>query len=234
MHCRAFGLALLLALPLALTLNVGPGSAPSPLPGFLLGAPATPGASQLLTGPRAAEAAVAIQLSLDELVASTSYVVVATGTEQRSQWEELGGSRRIVTYTRLSIERAVAGQPDREVWVRTLGGIVGKIGQQVSGDAQLTLGVPALLFLTRTGSAVVVSGMSQGHYPVIDKVEKPTAAAQGVQRSLVRHLVASPDAGAILPRPGPAISARELLVGSTLDTAIDAVNRAWKATHAQQ
>ncbi len=62
--------------------------------------------------------------------------------EQRSQWEELGGARRIVTYTRLSIDRPVAGQPDGEIWVRTLGGAVGDIGQQVSGDAQLKIGAP--------------------------------------------------------------------------------------------
>ncbi|WP_437594521.1 hypothetical protein [Sorangium sp. So ce1000] len=228
MSPRAFGIALLVALPPALTLT--------PLPTADSRAPATaasPGA--LLSGPRAAQAALAIQLSLDELVAAASYVVVATAIEQRSQWEELGGARRIVTYTRLSIDRTVAGQPDGEVWIRTLGGVVGDVGQHVSGDAQLAIGAQAMLFVARAGSALVVSGMAQGHYPVVDGEDAARVnGVTGARRIAVRRLSASPDSGTVLPRPGPAISAREQLVGATLDTAIDAVSRAWKAKHAQR
>lgn len=176
---------------------------------------------------------MAIQVSLDELVSFASYVVVATATEQRSQWEELGGARRIVTYTRLSIDRTVAGQPDdTDVWVRTLGGVVGDVGQQVAGDAHLKIGSQAMLFLTRVGSAVVVSAMAQGHYPIVD-VAEPRGLTGG-PRIAVRRLAASPGSGTLLARPGPSISAREQLVGATLDAAIDLVARAWKAKHAQR
>ncbi|WP_437496381.1 hypothetical protein [Sorangium sp. So ce1099] len=222
MSPRASCIALLLALPPALTLTPGGGSAPA--------AGVSPGA--LLSGPREAQAAVSVQLSLEELVSRAAYVVVATATEQRSQWEELGGARRIVTYTRLSVDRPVAGQPDGEIWVRTLGGVVGDIGQQVSGDAQLKIGGQAMVFLSRAGSALVVAGMAQGHYPVVDGEEGRRVA--GAPRVAVRRLAASPDGGTVLPRPGPAISAREQLVGATLDAAIDAVSRAWKANHAQK
>ncbi|WP_438002590.1 hypothetical protein WME89_26840 [Sorangium sp. So ce321] len=222
MSPRAFCIALLLALPPALALTPGGGSAPA--------AGVSPGA--LLSGPREAQAAVSVQLSLEELVSRAAYVVVATATEQRSQWEELGGSRRIVTYTRLSVDRPVAGQPDGEIWVRTLGGVVGDIGQQVSGDAQLKIGGQAMVFLSRAGSALVVAGMAQGHYPVVDGEDGRRVA--GAPRVAVRRLAASPDGGTVLPRPGPAISAREQLVGATLDAAVDAVSRAWKASHAQK
>ncbi|AUX23455.1 hypothetical protein SOCEGT47_039800 [Sorangium cellulosum] len=224
MSPRAFGLTLLVALPAALTLTPGGGSGTA--------AQGSAGALPLLSGPREAHAAVSIQLSLDELVSFTSYVVVATATEQRSQWEEIGGARRIVTYTRLTVDRAVAGQPDADVWVRTLGGVVGDVGQQVSGDAHIKLGTQAMLFLTRAGSAVVVSGMAQGHYPVVDGAEP--RGLTGGPRVAVRRLAPSPDSGTLLPRPGPSISAREQLVGATLDAAIDLVGRAWKAKHAQQ
>ncbi|WP_437283109.1 hypothetical protein WME90_21780 [Sorangium sp. So ce375] len=178
---------------------------------------------------------MAIQLSLDELVAAASYVVVATAIEQRSQWEELGGARRIVTYTRLSIDRTVAGQPDGEVWVRTLGGVVGDVGQHVSGDAQLAIGAQAMVFVAKAGPALVVSGMAQGHYPVVDgEGPRNVDGGTGARRIAVRRLAASPDTGTVLPRPGPAISAREQLVGASIDTAIDAVSRAWKANHAQR
>lgn len=214
---------LLFALPPAVTLNVGDGPA--------LSAAIDRGGLPLLSGPNAAQAAVSIQLSMDELVAAASYVVVATATERRSQWEEIGGARRIVTYTRLSIDRVVAGQPDGEVWVRTLGGVVGDVGQYVSGDAQLALGTQAMLFLTKARTAVVVAGMAQGHYPVVNEVRDDQRNAVGAPRMLQRRLAASPDSGKVLPRPGPTISARELLVGATLESAIDTVSRAWKARH---
>ncbi|WP_437932831.1 hypothetical protein [Sorangium sp. So ce341] len=215
-------IALLFALPPAVTL--APGGDADPAAGM------SPGA--LLSGPRAAQAAVAIQLSLDELVAAASYVVVATATEQHSRWEELGGAERIVTYTRLSIDRTVAGQPDADVWVRTLGGVVGDVGQHVAGDAQLRIGAQAMIFVSRTSSALVVSGLAQGHYPIVDAEE--TRRIAGAPRIAARRLAASPSSGTVLARPGPAISAREQLVGATVDAAIDAVSRAWKAKHAQK
>jgi hypothetical protein len=146
MSPRAFGLALLLALPPALALDAG--------------AP--------LEGPRIAAASVSIAISLEQLVTGSAAVVVATAAEQRSQWEDLGGARRIVTYTHLTIDRTVAGEPGKEVWVRTLGGAVGKIGQLVPGGARIAIGSQALLFLAKArDGALEVTGMAQGHYPLV-------------------------------------------------------------------
>src|SRR5262249_20700473 len=124
MRLRALALAFAVAIPAAVALD--------------------PGAP--LRSPAEARAAVSILLSLDELVGASSYVVVGTGVERYSQWEELAGGRRIVTYTRVQIERPVVGNPGSEIWVRTLGGAVGKIGQSVSGEAQIAIGKKALFF----------------------------------------------------------------------------------------
>jgi hypothetical protein len=191
MSPRAFGFALLLALPAAIA--VGP--------------------AQIT--PRRAEAAVSVALTLEQLATGASHIVVATAMEKRSRWEELGGSRRIVTYTRLTVDQAVAGKPGKEVWVRTLGGVVDKIGQHVSGEAHLAVGAEALLFLKQAADgALVVSGMAQGHYPIVRERDQPP------------RLASSPDQGALLPRPGPSIAAREVLAGATLADAIKAVQRA--------
>src|SRR4051794_24684786 len=101
-------------------------------PTALASPPSTPGLPIA-----SAEAAVSVLVSLDELVAASTYVVVATAGERRSVWEDLPSGRRIVTYIRLSVEQTVAGAPGGEVWVRTLGGVVGKLGQAVSGEAQI-------------------------------------------------------------------------------------------------
>jgi len=176
------------------------------------------------SGPRPAEAAVAMLISLDELVAVSSYVVVATPSEQHSAWEDLPGGRRIVTYTKLTIDRSVVGAPGGEMWVRTLGGVVGNIGQAVSGEAQLFPGKKSLLFLAKTNEAVVVTALAQGHYPIL------ASATKGEPE----RLSSSPDAGTLLPRRGPSISAREQLLGATVDGAIAAIVRARKANDAKK
>lgn len=178
----------------------------------------TLGAGPAGLGPRPAEASVSIAVTLDQLVASASRVVVATALEERSQWEELAGARRIVTYTRLRVDQTVAGEPAEEVWVRTLGGVVDRVGQQVSGEAHLAIGAEALLFLTPAkDGALVVAGMAQGHYPIVKQADQAP------------RLAASPDLGAVLPRPGPTVSAREALVGSPLGEAIKAVQATVRA-----
>ena len=207
MSPRALGLAFLLALPPALALQ--------------------PGAP--LEGARAASASVSISISLEQLVARSSAVVVGTAVERQSRWEELGGTRRIVTYTRVAIDRTVTGEPGKDVWVRTLGGVVDRVGQQVAGDARLALSARALLFLGRADDgATVVAAMAQGHFPVVEEdASGGSERGSGAKRA---RLAASPDTGAVLPRPGPTISAREVLVGATLEDAILAIRRAKRAS----
>ena len=177
----------------------------------------------LFEGPRSAEASVAVLISLNDLVAASTYVVVATAGEQRSVWEETPSGRRIVTYTRLAVDRSVTGSAETELWVRTLGGVVEKIGQAVSGEAQLVKGERSLLFVARMDAGLVVTARAQGHYPVeADQAPKASPRLRG-----------SPDAGMLLARRGPTISAREHLVGLTLDEAVVAVQAAHKAAHAK-
>jgi hypothetical protein len=170
-------------------------------------------------GPRdvpRAEASTSILMSMDELVGVSSYVVVGTALERYSVWEDIGG-RRIVTYTRMRIDDQVVGSPGAEIMVRTLGGVVGRVGQQVAGEAAISIGSTSLLFLAQAEGAIVVTGMAQGHYPIVSD-------AKGSPR-----LAGSPDTGTLLPRRGPVISAREQLMGSTLDSATQAVKRTRRA-----
>jgi hypothetical protein len=180
------------------------------LPAFLAAEP-----SHL--APREASAAVSMRMSLPELVSASAYVVVATPAERYSVWEDLAGARRIVTYTRLVVERSVVGEPGSEVWVRTLGGNVGSIGQAVAGEAQLREGERALVFLAKVPETVVVTGLAQGHYPIAPDESgtpklRPSASLPG-----------------LITRRGPTIGADEVLIGSTLDAAAFAVQQAHRA-----
>ena len=200
MRLRSVALASALALPAALGL----------LPGSL------PFAT------REAVAGVAVLLSLDELTAASTHVVVGRPVDRTSVWEELAGGRRIVTYTRVRIERSIAGAAATELVLRTLGGAVDGIGQSVSGEAQLALGKPALIFVAQGEGALVVAGMAQGHFPLVERDKEPT------------RLGASPDAGLLLPRRGPTVSAREELLGATLDAAVASIVRVRKDQDARR
>jgi hypothetical protein len=171
--------------------------------------------------PSEAQASVSLLLSLDELVGASRMVVVGMPISRDSKWEVIGGGKRIVTYTRVKVERSVVGEAPTELVVRTLGGTVGKVGQYVSGEAAMTTGTQALLFLAGEGASLHVTAMAQGHYPV-------ERDAQGVSR-----LRKSPDAGALLPRRGPQISAQEALVGSKLEDGEAAIVRARQARGAK-
>lgn len=166
-----------------------------------------------------AHATVSVLMTMDELVGGSSLVVVGQPVERRSQWEELGGSKRIVTYTRILVEETMGGEGRPEsVWVRTLGGTVGDIGQHVAGEAQFTIGETAVMFLAKAGEALVVTGMAQGHFPLIVGGDD-------------RVLTSSPDTGTLLKRKkdDTTRTARDELIGSTLANARKRVSSAFKA-----
>lgn len=172
-----------------------------------------------------AEAAVTLDLTLSDLLEVSPFVVLATPLDHRSLWEEdeIGG-RRIVTYTRVRVERALdgEGQTNQDVWVRTFGGKVGSIGQRVDGEAVLVPGQASVLFLRSRGDGThAVSGMALGHYPV-------SKADDG-------KLVLSPSTNAGLTfrkmgEQGPV--ARELLAGKTVDEVANLIANA-RRNHAR-
>jgi hypothetical protein len=183
----------------------------------LAGAVVDPATTGLV--PRA-EAAVSVAYTLEELVDSAPNAVLAKAVEQRSQWEEMAGSRRIVTYTRLTVETRIYGGGETSLWVRTLGGVVDKIGQEVAGEASFQLQQRAVVFLTATRlGTLVVAGAAQGHFPVREADAKNDAP----------RLRPSPSLGTIVDRPGPRVTVFEKLVGKPLADAVSLV-RATKAS----
>ncbi|HMI88565.1 MAG TPA: hypothetical protein VK550_31005 [Polyangiaceae bacterium] len=172
-----------------------------------------PLAASISLAPRVAEAATAIELTMPDLVGNSTLVVAGTPLDRRSLWEGDASTygRRIVTYTRVRVDRLIDGPAQSEVWVRTLGGEVDDIGQQVAGEAALRIAEPSLLFLrARNDGTHVVVGMSQGQYLLDDRPESGTVRVRTPLEGshLVVKAVASPSAQRF---------ARLALVGRTLD-----------------
>ncbi len=132
-------------------------------------------------------------LSLTRLVEQSATRVVATPLETTSKWEGEGDSRRIVSYTPLEVhyhldERSAgATQPV----VRTLGGIVGDIGQLVSTEASLLSGHPCVCFLRPSADGTMLfAGMAQGHYAL--SLDDLGEARLDANRAAVEQAAADP------------------------------------------
>jgi hypothetical protein len=184
----------------------------------LAGAAVLPGAAP------DARASVSVAVSWEGLLGQSTAAAVLTALDARSVWE--GG--RIYTYTRMRVDQAMAGELSQgaEAEVRTMGGIVGDIGQQVEGEAVLTPGRSSLLFLHRGSTgAFEVTARGQGQFPVVS-----TDPAQPAR------VVRSRAAGLVIPAnlPTPALPPRlaaDVLHGRTLADAQSAVTAAWAVTH---
>lgn len=201
------------------------------LSGILMGA-LTFVAAQQHHGISDAHATVAVAHALTELVDLADRVVVGTPIEKFSRWEKRAG-KRIVTYTKIAVDSRVyssSDSHDKVLWVRTLGGAVDGVGQQVAGQARLELGKRALFFLQPSGDTLVVTGAAQGHFPLQAVVRKNQKGEP--QTTLV--LSASPARGKIVPRPGPSVSAHDTLIGRPLDDAAAIIQKARRSRDARR
>jgi len=203
--------------------------------GLLLAAPAV--LPSVMLGARPALASTFIELTVGELSARATSVVAGTPLERRAVWESAGGARsqRIVTYTRVRVDRVVDGQAGAEVWVRTLGGQVDGIGQRVDGEAVLPIGQPALLFLAaRADGTHGVVGMAQGRYP-LETTTTPAGGVAAIRVALPTGL------GRLLPKlgttgtplPGRPAPARLVLPGQALEDIARLIAAERGAGHAQ-
>ena len=177
-----------------------------------------------------ADASVSFTVVLDALVEESSAACLATPVDSRSVWED----GRIATYTRVHVDRVFAGSLADEVWVKTLGGAVGDIGQIVDGEAVLRRGQQSVLFLTSYEGSLVVTARGQGQFAI-------------VRDGSVLRLRKNAHAGALLA-PNPAALAKvrarttiatavtpaaDVLDGKTIDDAAAVVSASWTRTHAR-
>jgi hypothetical protein len=177
---------------------------------------------------REAAASVSIMVQFEELLQKSTAVAVVTPTEQRGVWED----GRIVSYTHVRIDRRVAGALEGDLWLRSLGGSVGRIGQMVEGQPTFETGKPSLVFLRNhadgnTGAPVgawTVVEAAQGQYPVVaGEPGKPARVAS------------AKDVGALVPPAGPVREgvrfANEVLEGRSLEDVVRQITGAWGKLH---
>jgi hypothetical protein len=172
-----------------------------------------------------AHASVSIAVTWDVLLRESSAAAVVKPIESRSVWED----GRIYSYTRLLVGRSMAGDMPKgaEAWVRTMGGVVGKIGQIVEGEPVFAPGEESLLFL-RQGPAGTyeVTARGQGQFPVVAGDPK-----------LPRMVVRSHSMGAILMPQNVGLAivrlAADVLHGRSVDEVAAVIASDWNRMHAR-
>lgn len=160
---------------------------------WILGATLAGASALAIVAAGPARASVSLRVTWDALLHDSTAAVVVAPEEERGVWE----SGRIYTYSRLRVDRSVAGDSaaGADVWVRTMGGVVGTIGQRVEGEAVFTTGEASLVFLHPGPAGVyVVTSRGQGQFPVVPDAN-PKAPPHLVQSSAMGALVA--------PHPSP-------------------------------
>lgn len=192
--------------------------------------------------PNDAQASVMIAVPFDALVKDADAVAVVVPQDARSVWED----GRIYTYTKMRVDTRVAGDPGgSELWVRTMGGVVAKIGQLVDGEPVFTPNKPSLLFLRRFDATGTweVSARAQGQYPIVldeDAKTKRVVRSGNVGVLLPPKQVPTQVQGPVSPQAAADQAktdvskirlAQDVLHGRALDEATKEIATAWKRLH---
>jgi hypothetical protein len=170
-----------------------------------------------------ASASIEVGVSLLDLVRASSAVAIVRPVERHSEWER----GRIITLHRVRIESLVAGRDlGSEAIIETLGGTIGAIGQVVSGEPELPMDQPSLVFLDGPRDAVFrVSARAQGHFRVVQ------------DRWGGRTLLRSRQVGTLIAPPGvdryEAQAAVVALHGAPLEAALSEIALVWEGAHAR-
>jgi hypothetical protein len=196
--------------------------------------------------PSDASASVSIAVAFDTLVKDADAVAVITPVEQTSVWED----GRIYTYTKVKVDQGVAGDvgAGADGWIRTMGGVVGKIGQLVDGEPVLVTGKSSLLFLRKfkAGAIYEVSARAQGQYAIT--VDDTTKAKKLMRSSAAGLLLPPKNGGAPPPAAAGQVQtqssqstqathvpqqrlAHEVMHERTLDDVSREIATAWKRLH---
>jgi hypothetical protein len=181
---------------------------------------ATPAALTFVERP--ASASAAISLTVQDLVDRADAIVVAIPKSRVSRWE----NGKIVTYTTISIDTNVAGagKSGDSMIVRTLGGTVDKIGQQVSGEATLPIDTPMVLFLRPLPAGI--TGVPVGARSVVGMAQG--ALRINVGKDKIARLEPHLDGLALVPQQGVTQPpAHVALAGRSLADATNDIRAGW-------
>jgi hypothetical protein len=121
-------------------------------------------AAVLALTPITAQATISRAVKFDEKVEAAASIVVGRIVSQESSWD--AGRQRILTYSKIAVEKTLKGSPAQEVTIVTPGGTVGDIAQDYVGVPRFHTGDDNVVFVRQTGAGPTVLFFDQGAYRV--------------------------------------------------------------------
>lgn len=178
-----------------------------------------------------AEASISTAATLEGLVNGAHVVALAEAEESRTEWE--GG--RIVTLTRLHVVEKIGGEAPETLWVKSLGGMVGDIGQSVEGEPSFAKGARSLVFLRRitdknAPDLHVVVSRAQGQYPLALEKARWMVRAHSRAGTIVPPRESANTPAMVLPK----VAAMVRLQNRPVDEVLSEVRSVWSQLHAKK
>jgi hypothetical protein len=121
-------------------------------------------AAVLALTPITAQATISRAVKFDEKVEAAASIVVGRIVSQESSWD--ASRQRILTYSKIAVEKTLKGSPAQEVTIVTPGGTVGDIAQDYVGVPRFHTGDDNVVFVRQTGAGPTVLFFDQGAYRV--------------------------------------------------------------------
>ncbi len=115
----------------------------------------------------ASPALATTMVALDVPTLTLKAEVIVRGTVRSSSAHWSGDNRRIFTQIEIDVSESLKGEPLKTLSVVQPGGVVGDVGQRVSGVASYEEGEEVVLFLSRRGPMFQTLGMAQGKFRVL-------------------------------------------------------------------
>jgi len=125
--------------------------------------------------PMTAHATVVRAVQFDEKVEHAAAIVLGKVVSQQSAWD--ADKQRILTYSKIQIERTFKGMPAREITIVTPGGTVGDVAQDFVGVPRFNPGDERVVFVRNTSAGPTVLFLDQGAY----RVDRNTRGERVVQ-----------------------------------------------------
>ena len=121
-------------------------------------------AAVLALAPMTAQATISRVVKFDEKVDQAASIIVGRVVSQESSWD--ANRQRILTRSKIAVEKTLKGSPAREITIVTPGGTVGDIAQDYVGVPRFNTGDENVVFVRETGAGPTVLFFDQGAYRV--------------------------------------------------------------------
>jgi hypothetical protein len=114
--------------------------------------------------PMTAQATISRAVKFDEKVEQAASIVVGRIVSQESSWD--ASRQRILTRSKIAVEKTLKGSPASEITIVTPGGTVGDIAQDYVGVPRFQTGDENVVFVRETSVGPTVLYFDQGAYRV--------------------------------------------------------------------